>query len=458
MNKTSLVRLPGSTPAARWRWRVLRLAWPIVLANLTVPILSAVDTAIAGHLGQPAALGAVALGGLIFNFVFWGFGFLRMGTTALTARAHGAGDGLGLRASLLRGLAIALLIGVLLLVLRGPLVSAALDLLGGGPVVQQLARDYTYARLWSAPLALGNFVLLGYLLGVQHVRVGLALQLLINVVNVVAVLVFVHALDLGVPGIGLATALADVVGFIAGAAWVWSRRLRSLPPVDWRRDIADPRALRRLMAMNGNLFVRTMCVLAAFAWFTRAGARQGDAVLAANAVLLNFQTFASYALDGFAHAAETLVGAAVGARHREALRWAIRTTMGWSVVGALGFCLVYAIGGPTIVRLLTNQPGVVALALVYLPWAVILPLVSAAGFQLDGVFIGAMRTRELMLAMAVCLAGFIVLALGLQGLFGNHGLWAAFTAFMTARGVTLWMLLPHVDETIEGEAVPRVTI
>jgi len=263
---------------------------------------------------------------------------------------------------------------------------------------------------------------------------------------------------MGVPGIGLATAIADVVGFAAGAAWLRMRRLRSLPPVDWRRDIVVRRALRRLMAMNGDLFVRTMCLLAAFAWFTRAGARQGDAVLAANAVLLNFQTFMSYALDGFAHAAETLVGAAVGARHRDALRWAIRTTMGWSVVGALGFCLVYAFAGPTIVRLLTNQPHVVALALAYLPWAVILPLASAVGFQLDGVFIGAMRTRELMMAMAVCLAGFIVLALGLQGLFGNHGLWAAFTAFMAARGVALWMLLPHVDETIEGEAVPRGTI
>ena len=429
--------------SAGWHRHVLRLAFPIVLANLTPPILSAVDTAIAGHLPEPAALGAVALGGLLFNFIFWAFGFLRMGTTALTAQAHGAGDALALRANLLRGLLLALLIGALVWLLRQPLIEHVLAWLGGSDIVQTRAQQYSFARIGSAPVALANYVILGYLLGIQKVRVGLLLQLLINLANIVAVLICVYGFDRGVAGIGLATALADTIGFAAGIGWLWSRRTRHLPAVSWS-ELLDLQALRRLLLMNVNLFLRTICLLASFGWFARAGASQGDTILAANALLLNFQTFMAYALDGFAHAAETLVGAAVGARDRVALRAAIRTTLLWSAVGAALFSLVYALTGGPIIRGLTDQTSVIDAAMVYLPWAVVSPLVSVLGFQLDGVFIGATRTRELMLAMAGCAVLFIGLALCLLPLFGNHGLWAALTIFMAGRGLSLAGFLPRL--------------
>ncbi|WP_068805252.1 MATE family efflux transporter [Thauera phenolivorans] len=446
-------RFPA-TPSA-WRLHVLRLAVPIVLANLTQPILAAVDTAVAGHLPDPAALGGVALGGVLFSFLFWGFGFLRMGTTGLIAQAHGADDRAGLREALLRALLLAAAIGLGLLAVQGPLIASGLTLLGGGEAVQAYAASYAGARIWSAPFALGNYVLLGYLLGRQWVRVGLLLQVWINLINIAAVFVLVYRFDFGVAGIGAATAVAEASGFVLGLGLLW--RLREPMPAGtarwpgWRPLLAGA-ALRRLMMVNRDIFLRTVCLLGCFAWFARAGAQQGELVLAANALLLNFQSFMAYALDGFAHAAETLTGAAVGARDRQALRSAIRMSMGWAVVCSAGFALAYALGGGAIVALLTDQPALREAAAIYLPWAAALPLASVWGFVLDGVFIGATRTRELMQAMVLCAAAFLALALTLQPAFGNHGLWLAFLLFMGLRGLVLWRMLPRLFSSRAGAA------
>ncbi|WP_345811118.1 MATE family efflux transporter [Paraburkholderia sp. PREW-6R] len=435
-----------------WHRRVLTLAFPIVLANLTQPILSAVDTAVAGHLSGASYLGGVALGGLFFNFVFWSFGFLRMGTTGLVAQAHGAGNHAVLRNDVVRALGLAAAIGAIILVLQVPLIDYALRLIGGSDAVQAQARLYCHARIWAAPLALGNYVVLGWLLGTQRVRLALLSQVFINSVNIVAVLAYVYVFNWGVAGIGAATATADALGCMLGAALLWLGRPRGLPALN-RAALFDAAALRRLIVLNRDIFVRTLCLLCSFGWFAHLGAKQGDATLAANALLLNFQTFMAYGLDGFAHAAEALVGAAVGARDRHAFAQAIKVTALWSALGALGFTLVYWGAGSWIIERLTDQAAVRATAESYLPWAALLPLVSVGGFLLDGVFIGATRTRELMVSMATSFAVFMLLSWTLTMQHGNHGLWAAMLIFMATRGVTLARYLPRMMRQVGAATV-----
>ena len=444
---------PAATPAVpvHWHRRVLTLAFPIVLANLTQPILGAVDTAVAGHLDSASYLGGVALGGLFFSFVFWGFGFLRMGTTGLVAQAHGAGHDAQLRNTVLRALLMAAAIGAAVLALQLPLIDYALRLIGGSDAVQRHARIYCHARIWAAPLALGNYVVLGWMLGTQRVRLALLSQVFINSVNIVAVLLYVYAFHWGVAGIGAATATADALGFVLGAALLWHGRPRGLPPVN-RAALFDATALKRLVVLNRDIFIRTLCVLSTFGWFAHLGARQGDATLAANALLLNFQTFMAYGLDGFAHAAEALVGAAIGARNRHAFVQAVKVTALWSAIGALGFSLVYWGAGSWIIGRLTDQVAVCAVADTYLPWAALSPVISVWGFLLDGVFIGATRTAELMKSMMMSMVVFVAVSWALLALYGNHGLWAAMMVFMAVRGVTLARYLPGVVRGIAGPA------
>ncbi|NTZ87121.1 MATE family efflux transporter [Burkholderia metallica] len=441
MSESALPHRAGGASAAVTHRRVLALAFPIVVANLTQPILGAVDTAVAGHLDGAQYLGGVALGGLFFNFVFWGFGFLRMGTTGLVAQAHGAGDAIGIRLNLLRALIVAFALGAVVLALQVPLLSFALSALGGSDAVRATALAYSHARIWSAPFALANYVVLGYLLGVQRVRLALVAQVFINAMNIGAVLLYVYGFGWGIAGIGAATATADACGFVLGAWMLWRLRPRGLAPLAVRA-LADRVALKRLIVLNRDIFLRTLCLLGAFGWFAHLGAKQGDATLAANALLLNFQTFMAYGLDGFAHAAEALVGAAAGARDRRTFGQAVRVTLFWSAVGALLFALVYWAAGGWIVARLTDQAEIRAVALRYLPWAAISPIVSVWGFLLDGVFIGATQTQSLMRAMVVSLSIFIAATLAAVGTFGNHGLWFALLLFMAARGATLARYLP----------------
>ncbi|MGF6805951.1 MATE family multidrug resistance protein [Paraburkholderia sp. Clong3] len=440
---------PAGAPAlpVRWHRRVLALALPIVLANLTQPILGAVDTAVAGHLDSASYLGGVALGGLFFNFVFWGFGFLRMGTTGLVAQAHGAGRSDELRNTVVRALLMAAAIGALVLLVQQPLIDYALRAIGGSDAVQRHAQVYCHARIWAAPLALGNYVILGWLLGTQQVRLALLSQVFINSVNIAAVLLYVYAFHWGVAGIGAATATADALGFVLGLALLWHGRPRGLPALN-RAALFDAAALKRLVVLNRDIFVRTLCLLSSFGWFAHLGARQGDATLAANALLLNFQTFMAYGLDGFAHAAEALVGAAIGARDRHAFAQAVKVTALWSALGALGFSCVYWGAGAWIIERLTDQAAVRAAAETYLPWAALSPVISVWGFLLDGVFIGATRTRELMMSMTVSLAVFVAASSALLAWHGNHGLWIALLIFMATRGATLARYLPGVSPGI----------
>jgi MATE family multidrug resistance protein len=439
-------RLPAD---GEWRRRVWRLAGPIILSNITVPLLGAVDTAVVGHLPEAYYLGAVAIGALIFNFLYWGFGFLRMGTTGLTAQAHGADDHDEVRAALARALIIAAGLALAILLLQRPLLGVAMGLIDAGPEVEEHARTYFSIRIWGAPAALGNYVVLGWFLGRQNARAGLALQVVINGLNIVLDLVFVVGLGLAVAGVAMATLVAEYAGLALGLTMVAVALRRQ--GGRWRRErILDTPRLRRMAAVNRDIFVRTLCLIAAFAYLTAQGAKMGDVILAANAVLLNMVYFMSYGLDGFAHAAEALVGRAIGARDRAAYRGAVRASTVWALITAVVFAALYVLFGTAIIDALTGIAEVRAAARAVLPWMFVAPLVSVWGYQLDGIFIGAVRTAEMRNAMIASLAVFVACVTVLQPAMGNHGLWLSFLIFMIARGATLGAYWPRIERSLAG--------
>jgi MATE family multidrug resistance protein len=442
--RIDLALSPQNKPRADSYARVAALAWPIILANLTQPLLSAVDTGVAGHLPGSDALGGVAVGGLFCNLALWGCGFLRMGTSGLIAQARGAGDPLAMRDWLWRGLILAALLGIAMLLLRHPVIDWAVAALGGSKPVQASAIAYAGARLWSAPATLIGYVVLADLMARQRARTAMLLQLLINVANAVLAIWFVFGWGLGVEGLGAATALADGIGAAAGAAVLLGQRDRTLPSIDWV-NLIDGAAIGRLMAVNRDIFLRTLALLGAYAWFAHAGAALGDTVLAANALLLNLHTFTAYVLDGFAQAVETLAGAAAGRRDREALRRAVRASLVLSGVGALGLSLAYIVIGVPVIRALTDLDAVRAAAVTYLPWAILSPVVSVWCYTLDGVYIGTTRTRALRDGMVLSLIAFAAANAALLPLAGNHGLWAALLLFQAVRGGILFAWLGRID-------------
>ncbi len=410
-----------------------RLALPMMISNLSTPLLGMVDTAVVGHLDHPYYLGAVALGSTIFSFLYWGFGFLRMGTTGLTAQAYGKNDSLQINATLVRALLLAFTLAILLLALQRPLRDLALQLLEASPQVGLHTQTYYSIRIFSAPATLGNYVCVGWFIGLQNTRIPLLLLTLVNLLNIVFDYVFVWVLHRQVAGVALASVAAEYLGLILGltlAVKHWHRFRRPCWGV-----ILDLRELGRLFAVNANLMLRTLLLLFAFAFFTAQSARLGDVILAANTILLNLQSFMAYTLDGFAHAAEAMVGNALGRRDIPRLRRIIRSAGLWSAVFAASFSLMYSLAGHRLVQWLTGLEPVRAIAVEFLPFAVILPMISCWSFVLDGVFIGMTRAREMrdVLLVSVLLA-YLPSWWWLRGL-DNWGLWLAFTGFMAVRTV-----------------------
>lgn len=424
--------------------RVWRLAWPVILSNVTTPLLGIVDTAVVGRLPGPEYIGAVAVGAVVFTSIFWAFGFLRMGTTGFVAQALGAGDMTEVRAVLGRAILLAVLIGAALTALQAPIWWIARDLIDASERVQTLAADYFFIRVWTGPATLVNYALLGWFIGMQRPRLALLVQVWLNGVNIVLDLVFVISLDLGVPGVAYATLIGETSAAVLGL-WL---ALHVLKPFGGRWELArilDPLRLRPLITANFDIFVRTACLILAFAWFVRAGARFGDLTLAANAVLLQMVHLTAHGLDGFAFAAEALVGSALGARSLMALREAVVASTIWAMIIACGIAAAYALAGPLIIALMTDQPPVQDAAARYLVWAALYPLIGIWCFQLDGIFIGATQTAEMRNAAILSLATFAVAVLTLPELFGNHGLWGALIAFNTARTVTLAAVYRRIE-------------
>ncbi|MBM3606630.1 MAG: MATE family efflux transporter [Alphaproteobacteria bacterium] len=425
--------------------RVLNIAIPIVLSNLTVPLLGLVDTGVVGQLGAPEPIGAVGIGAIILTSIYWIFGFLRMGTSGLVAQSHGAGDRAEVGAHLLRALAIAGTAGVAFVALQVPIMWAAFQLAPASDEVEALARDYLAIRIWGAPATIGLYAITGWLIAVERTRAVLALQLLQNGLNVVLDLWFVLGLGLGVAGVAWATLIAELSGLALG---LWLARHVLAHAVGAARETASLFArdkLNRLARVNGDIMIRSVLLQGCMTSFLFLGAGQGDVPLAANQVLLQFMAVTAYALDGFAFAAESLVGQAVGANRPERVRRASVVTSTWGLGGAVLLGLVFVVAGGAIIDLLTTSPEVRAEARLYLPWLGLAPVIGVTAWMLDGIFIGATLTREMRVAMIQSVAVFVAGVLILPSVWGNHGLWAALMALNTARAVTMLRLYPRAE-------------
>ncbi len=439
---------PAADPRA-WNRRIWALAGPIILSNVTVPLLGMVDTAVVGRLPDARYIGGVAIGALIFNFVYWGFGFLRMGTTGPTAQAWGAEDAAEIRAVLARALLLAFGLGAVLLLVQGPVGALAFRLLNASAAVEGEGAAYYAVRIWGAPAALANYVLLGWFFGLQNARWPLVLQVFMNGLNIILDVVFVIGFGWGVEGVAAATLIAEYAALALGLVLA-AKRLRMLGPIAAGRRILDSARFRRMLAVNRDIFIRTLLLITSFALFTDRGATLGDVTLAANAVLLNLVSTSAFALDGFAHAAEALVGGAVGRRSRADLAGAVRATMRWGGIAAVATALAFAVAGGLLIDLLTTIPEVRALARDFLPWAVAMPLISVWCYLYDGIFLGATRTHEMRNAAIITTALYVMALWTLVPLWGNHGLWLALIAMNALRGLTLAAYYPRLARGVAG--------
>ena len=431
--------MPLLTHADKALWR---LALPMILSNITVPLLGLVDTAVIGHLDSPAYLGGVAVGATATSFLFMLLLFLRMSTTGLTAQALGAEDREGLARALVQPLLLALGAGLAIVLLRGPLIDLALYVVGGSGEVLEQARRFLEIRWLSAPASLANLVLLGWLLGVQYARAPVILLIVGNVLNIALDLWLVMGLHMNVRGAALATACAEYATLLVGLMMVAKvLRLRGISLTQlkaaWRGNI------RRLLALNRDIMLRSLLLQLCFGALTVYGARLGGEVVAINAVLMTMVTFTAYALDGFAYAVEAHSGQAYGARDGSRLMQVWKAAIRQSGLVALCFALVYAVFGQQIVALLTSIPALQQLADRYVIWQMVLPVVGVWCYLLDGMFIGATRGAEMRNSMAIAALGFGLTLLSVPVL-GNHGLWLALTVFLALRGLSLaWIWRWH---------------
>ena len=427
--------------------RIWALSWPSILSNLTVPMLGAVDTAVMGHLPDPAYVGGVAVGAMVFSFLYWGFGFLRMGTMGFVAQARGREDGDEIRASLARPLLVGLAAAILLMLAQEPLRFLALGIVEAETLVETFAGTYFDTRIWGAPATLANYAILAWLLAMQFPRAALATQIVVNGLNAALDIWFVVELGWGVEGVALATVIAQYTGAFLGLAII-AHRMRAVSGVwSWER-IFDLRELAALFRVSRDIFLRTLAMIFAWSLLTWTGAKLGTTVLAANALLMNFQSFLAHGLDGFAHATSALVGEAVGARNRRLLRDTVAAATFMAACVAIGYALVYSLLGMSLLSLLTDIPELRAFASEHLIWMALSPVLSVWAYQLDGIFIGATRATEMRNAMLVSVIIYTAAMFTLPAQFGNHGIWAAVMLFMVARALTLVVLYPRVERIL----------
>lgn len=415
---------------------ILAIAVPSIVANITTPLLGLVDMAIVGHMGSPAFMAAIALGGTMFSMIYWVFAFLRMGTSGMTAQAYGAGDRSQRDAWLYRAMAVAMLIGLLLIALQSPISRAMLHFFGGDEVTSALATRYFDVLIYGAPATMGLYVLNGWMIGVQNSRLTMWMSLIINVVNIGSSLLLVYVARLGIEGVAAGTLIAQWTGFAVGC--LMSRRYH--PHIGRLRQLLYGKSIRRFFTVNVDIFLRTLCLVAVTVWFTRAGARQGDIILAVNALLMQLFILFSYMMDGFAFAGEALVGKLTGARKPRAKRAMIRRLFFIGGVVALVFTAVYAMWGNEILALLSSDATVIATAGDYIGWAIAIPVAGVGAFVWDGVYIGETRSRRMLVAMATAMVIFFATYVILYQLLANHALWLAFILYLATRGLVQTML------------------
>lgn len=435
-----MVNLPATHFDQALSRRFWSLALPLIFSNVSIAILGLVDTSVSGHLPGAHYLGGVALGGTVFSFLYWGFNFLRMGTSGLAAQASGRDDPAAIRATLLQGLMLAALCALVLLLLQQPIIDFFMRLFAPGPAVADQARLYFSVRIWATPAALANFVILGWFIGLRQGRAALYLLVMVNTVNTLLDLWFVLGLKWGVAGVAAASVAGEFAGLLL-AAKMLSGTLRRYPG-GWELSSALERAgMVKLFHTHRHLFVRTMALLAVFSFVNARSAQLGDTVIAATAVLMNFYLLASFALDGLANAAEALAGEAVGAENKAYFQRVVLMVLAWGSLVALLFSLTYLSVGDSLYRLMTDLQPVRALLADLLPWAVILPLVSVYGFLFDGIFTGSTWTRQMRDTVVLSALVVFLPVWWLTQDWGVHGLWMAFVLFNLSRGLSLGWLL-----------------
>jgi multidrug resistance protein, MATE family len=421
---------------------ILKLAIPNIISNLSVPLLGVVDTALVGHLDQVYYLGALAVGGMIFNFIFWGFGFLRMGTTGLTAQEYGARDRSKMMMTLARVQVIAWGIGILLIVFQTPIILFSLWIVESSTEVAAFTREYYDIRIYSAPAILALYGLQGWFLGMQNAKYPMIITIVHNLLNIVLNVFFIQVLDMHVDGVAWGTLISTWMALGLGV-YLFVRRYKRYLSHYIRTELVNPDEMKRYFSVNRDIFIRTICLIFTFSFFTAMSAKQGDLVLAANTILLQLWMVAAYGIDGFAYAAESLIGRFKGSGNTDKLRKAVYYNLGWGVgLGVIG-SLIYGLFGTTILSIFTNNEEVISLAQVVLFWTVMAPLVSSICYILDGVFIGATETGPMRNTMLIA-TGVVFLPVYFLGtaLFSIHGLWLAMVLFMLARGVALAFYLP----------------
>lgn len=414
--------------------RILGLAVPSIISNITVPLLGLVDVSIVGHLGSATYIGAIAVGGMLFSMIYWIFGFLRMGTSGLTAQAYGRRDLAEVILLFVRSLGIAFGLALLLIMLQYPILKVAFTLIDATPAIKDLASLYFRICIWGAPAVLGLYSFAGWFVGMQNSRFPMYIAITQNVVNIAASLFFVFIWNRGVAGVAMGTLVAQYAGLLM-ASLLWYGYYRRLwQKLNWKM-LTDYETMRSFFILNRDIFFRTLCLVAVTTYFTSRGAEQGDIILAVNTLMMQLFTLYSYIMDGFAYAGEALTGRYVGAHNQADLRRMIRTLFAWGVGLALAFTLLYGIGGSSFLGLLTNEQEVLNASSDYFYWVLAIPLAGMAAFLWDGIYIGATASRQMLYSMLVASVSFFILQRIFQQQMGNHALWMAFIAYLFLRGL-----------------------
>lgn len=413
---------------------ILQIAIPSIVSNITVPLLGLIDVTIVGHLGAASYIGAIAVGGMLFNIIYWIFGFLRMGTSGMTAQAFGQQDQAETMRLLTRSTGIGLLIALVLVFLQYPIERTAFTFIETTPEVERLASIYFRICVWGAPAVLGLYSFSGWFIGMQNSRYPMFIAITQNIVNILVSLLLVYGFEMKIEGVAIGTLVAQYAGFFM-AIVLWAHRYKAAKhPIEFR-SLTDKQAMYRFFQINRDIFLRTLCLVAVTVFFTSAGAAQGEVILAVNTLLMQLFTLFSYIMDGFAYAGEALAGKHIGANNRLALQQMIRQLFAWGIGLSLAFTLLYGIGGEGFLGLLTDEPSVIAASSTYFNWVLAIPLAGFAAFLYDGIFIGATATHLMLRAMAIASAAFFLIYFGCREALGNHALWFAFITYLALRGI-----------------------
>lgn len=418
--------------------RILKLALPNIITNITVPLLGLIDIAIVGHIGNEGHIGAIAIGTMIFNLIYWNFGFLRMGTSGMTAQAYGASDMDEAMHIMIRGLAIAISAATLLIILQYPIARLCELCVDSSEEAMRLAIQYFYIRIWAAPATLGLYVLKGWFIGMQNSRTPMWIAIVMNVINIVFSLLFVIVWKMDIQGVALGTVLAQYSGLLMAVIFWFQKYGHLRSRINLKKSL-HLQEMKRFFEVNGDIFLRTLCLVAVFTFIPAISAKMGDNILAANTLLMQLFTIFSYIMDGFAYAGESLVGRYIGAKDQKNLRLSVRYLLRWGMIITLAFTIIYYFFGEYILLILTDKQSVIDEAMSYMVWTLLVPITGFSAFLFDGIYIGATASKSMRNIMFVATAVFFIAYYTLAPRLGNDGLWIAFLLFLTLRGGLMWL-------------------